>query len=75
MNARRYPRTMKQAFGPYTDNRLHPMPEPKRSHEAADIALYIVALIALQVVAARAAIEQVVAVAAAAAVVAEVAMP
>lgn len=50
MNIRRYPRTMQQAFGPYTDNRLHPMPEPKRSHEAADIALYIVALIALLVV-------------------------
>jgi hypothetical protein len=27
MNTRRYPRTMQQAFGPYTDDRLHPMPE------------------------------------------------
>ena len=29
MNARRYPRSMQQAFGPYTDNRLQPMPEPR----------------------------------------------
>lgn len=50
MNARKYPRTMQQAFGPYTDDRLHPMPDPKRTHEAADIALYIVALIAVLVV-------------------------
>ena len=27
MNARRYPRTMQSAFGPYTDHRLHPMPQ------------------------------------------------
>jgi hypothetical protein len=27
MNTRRYPRTLAQAFGPYTDNRLHPIPE------------------------------------------------
>jgi hypothetical protein len=26
MNTRRYPRTLQQAFGFYTDNRLHPMP-------------------------------------------------
>lgn len=26
MNTRRYPRTMAEAFGPYTDHRLHPMP-------------------------------------------------
>lgn len=43
-------RTMESAFGPYTNNELHPMPEPKRSHEAADLALYIVALIAVLVV-------------------------
>ena len=47
MNARKYPRTMQQAFGPYTDDRLHPMPDPKRTHEAADIALYIVAVLAI----------------------------
>jgi hypothetical protein len=28
MNTRRYPRTMQQAFGPYTDDRLQPMSEP-----------------------------------------------
>lgn len=27
MNTRRHPRTMAEAFGPYTDNTLHPMPE------------------------------------------------
>lgn len=27
MNTRRYPRTMQEAFGPYTDDRLHPMRE------------------------------------------------
>lgn len=27
MNTRRYPRTMQDAFGPYTDDRLQPMPE------------------------------------------------
>ena len=26
MNARRYPRTMQDAFGPYTDRRLLPLP-------------------------------------------------
>lgn len=50
MNARRFPRTMQDAFGPYTDNRLHPMPEPKPKHDAADIALYIVAMIAVLVI-------------------------
>jgi hypothetical protein len=29
MNTRRHPRTMVQAFGPYTDHRLHPMPDPR----------------------------------------------
>jgi hypothetical protein len=26
MNTRRYPRTLSEAFGPYTDDRLQPMP-------------------------------------------------
>lgn len=43
-------RSMQAAFGPYVSHDLHPMPEPKRSHEAADLALYIVALIAVLVV-------------------------
>lgn len=50
MNTRRFPRSMAEAFGPYTDNRLHPMPEPKPKHDAADIALYIVAVIAILVI-------------------------
>lgn len=32
MNARRYPRSMAEAFGPYTDNRLYPMPERRRGN-------------------------------------------
>jgi hypothetical protein len=32
MNARRYPRSMSEAFGPYTDHRLHPMPERRRGN-------------------------------------------
>ena len=43
-------RSMADAFGPYVSHDLHPMPEPKRSHEAADLALYIVAVIAILVV-------------------------
>jgi hypothetical protein len=27
MNTRRYPRTMQEAFGPYADQRLEPIPE------------------------------------------------
>jgi hypothetical protein len=30
VNTRRYPRTMQEAFGPYTDDRLEPMDEPRR---------------------------------------------
>jgi hypothetical protein len=32
MNTRRYPRTMQEAFGPYADDQLQPMPE--RSFES-----------------------------------------
>lgn len=44
MNPRRYPRTLQEAFGPYTDSRLEPLREP-RSYKWADWALYIIALI------------------------------
>ena len=48
MNARRYPRTMTEAFGPYTSSDLQPMPQPPMpAHEKA---LYIVSAIALMVV-------------------------
>lgn len=49
MNTRRYPRTLVEAFGPYTDNVVHPMPEP-RGRYAQDWAIYIVACIALAVI-------------------------
>ena len=34
MNTRRYPRTMAEAFGPYTDHRLLPMQEPRKPRRA-----------------------------------------
>lgn len=49
MNTRRYPRTMAEAFGPYTSNDLQPMREP-RGRYAQDWALYVVAVIGLAVV-------------------------
>lgn len=49
MNTRRYPRTMAEAFGPYTSNELQPMREPRGRH-AQDWALYVVAVIGLAVV-------------------------
>lgn len=29
MYTKRYPRTMQQAFGPFTNNVLYPMPDPQ----------------------------------------------
>jgi len=49
MNNDRHPRTMQQAFGPYTDNQLLPMREPRR-RTTQDIALVIVGILALVVV-------------------------
>ena len=40
----RAPRSMRQAFNPYTDNTLHPMPR-QRETSSKEIALYIVALV------------------------------
>ena len=50
MNTRKYPRTMAEAFGPYTSNQLEPMPE---ADTATDVALVLasVAAVALTVVA------------------------
>lgn len=48
MNTRRYPRTLQEAFGPYTTNDLQPMREPRVRR--ADWALYLVACIALAVI-------------------------
>lgn len=49
VNTRRYPRTLQQAFGPYTDSKLHPMREPRTRH-AQDWLLYAVAVVAVVVV-------------------------
>lgn len=50
MNTRKYPRSMAEAFGPYTSNQLEPMPE---DDAVTDVALVLasVAAVALAVVA------------------------
>ena len=48
MNTRRYPRTMQQAFGPYTTDELHPMRDTRKV-PAHEVVLYIVAVIAVAV--------------------------
>lgn len=42
MQTRRFPRTLADAFGPYTGHDLHPMPEPEtRSERMAGVMLAI----------------------------------
>ena len=50
----RHPRSMQQAFGPYTDHRLHPMPDPpsELSWTLADICIAIILLALLGAIAA-----------------------
>ena len=50
MNTRKYPRSMAEAFGPYTSNQLEPMPE---DDAVTDVALVLasVAAVALAVMA------------------------
>lgn len=50
MNARRHPRTMTEAFGPYTDDTLHPMRDNRKT-PAHEVALYLVSVVAVVVVA------------------------
>lgn len=45
----RYPRTMAEAFGPYCDNHVEPMPEPK-ARRLQDAALYVIGLVVLVVI-------------------------
>ena len=33
MNPRKFPRTMQQAFGPYTDNRIYEPVQPMHRHD------------------------------------------
>lgn len=42
MNTRRHPRTLQEAFGPYTSRQID---EPKRPTPAQDIALYVLAVL------------------------------
>ena len=44
MNTRKYPRSMSEAFGPYTSHQLSPIPD-RRTVE--DIALLVVSVIGL----------------------------
>ena len=44
---RRYPRTLAEAFGPYTDHDLHPMPDAPSAHPAEWATLVIGAVLAL----------------------------
>jgi hypothetical protein len=52
MNARRYPRTMQEAFGPCTNNQLHPMHEDARWTPGRVVLCiaYLVALVAVPMV-------------------------
>ena len=50
MSSGKFARTMQQAFGAYTDNVLHPMPEPIHPHDTIVLWGCVAALIALVVV-------------------------
>ena len=50
MNTRKYPRTMQEALGPYTSQRLEPMPEEEAVTDVA-LVLASVAAVALAVMA------------------------
>ena len=46
MNTRKYPRSMAEAFGPYTSNQLEPMPE---ADDVTDVALVLASVAAVAV--------------------------
>lgn len=46
MNTRRHPRTLQEAFGPYTSQQVEPMPAPRRPLTLAQI-LYIPTVVAV----------------------------
>lgn len=48
MNTRKYPRSMAEAFGPYTSNQLEPMPEADTVN---DVALVLASVAAVAVAA------------------------
>lgn len=50
MNARRYPRTLSEAFGPYERGPVHPMPDNSRPRLWLWITVYATAAIVLAVV-------------------------
>lgn len=44
-NTRKFPRTLQEAFGPYTDNLLYPMPECPRKHQGGELAARVQRLV------------------------------
>ena len=50
MQTRKHPRTMSEAFGPYTDHNLHPLYDPEDDYILADRLMYAVGVLALAVV-------------------------
>ena len=51
MNPRRHPRTMAEAFGPYTSNDMAPLPDRGRVYSRAWwITVYVLTIIALVVI-------------------------
>ena len=48
MNTRKYPRSMAEAFGPYTSNQLEPIPE---ANDVTDVALVLASVAAVAVAA------------------------
>ena len=44
MNTRKYPRSMAEAFGPYTSNQLEPIPE---ANDVTDVALVLASVAAV----------------------------
>lgn len=51
MNTRRHPRTLAEAFGPYTSHDLQPMKDQRqRETSGAEIAAYILALVAIMLI-------------------------
>ena len=47
MNTRRFARSMQDAFGPYCDNRLHPMPDDRSPWDLSTLAIAAIGVLAL----------------------------
>ncbi len=47
MNTRKYPRTLSEAFGPHTSQRIEPKPEPMHRNDRIVVGFSIAALLGL----------------------------